>query len=1576
MENFGTFFDFISLIMNSMAMKKDKSGSAKKTGKRSLFYRILRTGFLIFFIFLIVTTIFVTIISLSRPFRSYIVSKALTLANNELTAKVELEDLRIAMFRGIRLSNVRLIAAGDTIVYSPEIIVDFNLEALLASKVRVSYLKIQNPVIKLLRSKDSTWNYDHIAPPSNDTTNSGPSKWTILVKKAILENAKFTMYDSLAQDSSLQKFSPARIFTDNMNFNFSADIKPGKHIFDVNIDELKLLEKRSGIDLTHLGVDIAISSQKFGFKSLDMETNLGNLDGDLEITNFNPFDSTANSNFNKAVLTGDISGKDIQMNLPDKFTKLPEFFDRNFKSDIKADFSGSLENMNIKSVVTEFSAGVIKISGNIKRLDESDSLQFNTNLDGTKLPYGIIKSFISPDEVKSIPVFEKITFDKTIIKGNTKFLSANLDINSDLAVLKGTAEVDLRSSETPKFKGKLDAETLNLGKISNDTNLTGSINSKIDFDFENTDYKKINGFAVLNVYDSYIKTGGKIYRFKTIDLSAKAKSGHISIDSSNIVLKVGEEEADNTTLPQITISGDIDLNQHDPQYKLFANLKSVDFYDLLNNPDFPQSFSGSVHAEGKGFNIDSLQTNFKLSVDEILFKDRYINPFTLNATLSEPNSDTRQINITSELANISISGNFKIADMAKTFANSGILTADFIMRHLNPALKHISDNPEQTDTFRLFKPENNEFHEGYGDIRCEVKDLSLVNAFIDGVDLFSETSFEMHFESDKKGLRVRVDSLDINYLDIYTKGSSIKFQPLRISLNYEITPDSILPEIRNMNIKIADSGKFYVNDLLLEYYPTGVSFVNDSMNFYSGIEINNELNAQCSGSASIGNGFFNLQIDSAAIKFPDSIAFKTKYPAKFAISDTGGINVTQFTVEREGSENYSVSGIIKNFTADDLKVSMHDFSIQGLFPFIPGEELKDKLSTLSGNYKKLDLVANGPLNEPVATLDAEIDSLSYNTVVLGDLIANLNYKDKNLVGNISLMSAMNKEDALFTAKIVKMPLNIGLNQDEQGFFKNKDTRIELYGKSLPLRAAEPFIPNVANVFGKAEIDATITGQMPDNLDYNGNLRVNYAEFLLTSTNITYRTEASISFNNNKFSIDTVKLKNVPSDIELGGGNAFIHGSLVLDGTEIQDLDLKITADRLLGLSDASIATMPDLYGDVIFSCSKDGLRFFGNLQEPNLQGSLTLNKADIKMLQPKNRLILQTRLKYTIDSGSNKVIINIRKNLVDADSLEEANKNTNDGKPDYSQLPNSNTNTQQQAKNKPKAQPNIADLINYDLFISFANPIKVSMDMGFASTYSVLGLENNRALHYVRNRDNPQQASVTGPAIELRDQSTLKLLKTLNTTGKISFPTGNIQNPTLDLTATYNGVLRENGQRNKYQVIITITGPKDNPQLNMTYTIAGESAVGDKNRIQEDAMYLLLTGSRKGSPGSSVNSSLVQEGLDAGLSQGSSTILNSFFSGTNIIQNADVAVKSDAFEESTFQLSGAVGNVIWTIGGSLGDFQNNNEITLEVPMNEFIESSFWDNFVFQFTKSTSSNGTIITNDAKLWELKLKFGNSF
>ncbi|MFP4369793.1 MAG: AsmA family protein, partial [Candidatus Kapaibacterium sp.] len=239
-----------------MTENKEKKSFIKRTSK-VLLYIVL---------FFVVISIALVILAQMPWFRGWALEKGLSIANSSLNGRVEVKDLTFSAFDGINLHGIRVYAGGDTVAQVPELNVSLNYMPLLKNKVVVNKLTLKQPVIKMLRGKDSLWNFSKIAQPSTDTSKGAPSEWIIDIGGLNIKNGSFILADSLSLQDTGGEVNFAHMYLDNLNLSLSAKADLGENDFRADIEDLSFYEIYSG-----LKIDKFKTLAKFNKKGISAE---------------------------------------------------------------------------------------------------------------------------------------------------------------------------------------------------------------------------------------------------------------------------------------------------------------------------------------------------------------------------------------------------------------------------------------------------------------------------------------------------------------------------------------------------------------------------------------------------------------------------------------------------------------------------------------------------------------------------------------------------------------------------------------------------------------------------------------------------------------------------------------------------------------------------------------------------------------------------------------------------------------------------------------------------------------------------------------------------------------------------------------------------------------------------------------------------------------------------------------------------------------------------------------------------------------------------------------------------------
>jgi len=1513
----------------------------KKKGLLYYFRRIV----LFLFLFIIVFSISITILINFHFFRSWALSKLLTIANNELIANIEADDLFFSPIDGIVLKDVRMITAGDTLAQIDEINLLLSISDLLDYNINVQHLKLINPKIRLLCNKDSVWNYDLIAPPSTDTTSSD-TELKIFVQNLVFQNADFIYYDSTSTRDTSGIIDFAHFHFKNIDLKTLARANLKENNFFLDIKNISLIERFTNAKVENLNGKIGINRNGPYAKDMNGKLDNSQFEFSASLDNFDAFGEEVPL-IENAEIKLDFVTKNFESKIVEYFYIMPIKIGRIHDGYINIE--GNLYNLNVNKLNIISEEQEIYISGVLRDIPTPEKFLYDLDLSSTITSEQTMKETLPDIDLSDLPKFNKVNFKKLKVKGSSDFVESNFEFNSSLGNALGSYNLKF---DDLSYNGEISFNNFDLSKVLKNSDLVSNLNGKVKLDGIDFDFDELlvnlklelnqSKFRNLNIENLFTKLDIQEPKIINID------SLQLKLDRINEWVEEDFEDFYNERYGDIYLKGQFDFENMDaPIYKLSTNLRAIDLNQFFDDEKLPDHLTCNLNINGKGFDIDSLDGSYKINVDELLFKDRAVFPFTANIEL-EKNDTIRNILIDSDYINAHLKGSFVTSELINGLAQEGVFLAEFLDEKLNKIKPDFVN--QKIDSITDGKVILKSFPQIDGEFSADIKDVSIINTFLDSLELNSRMFFKLKIYSDSSISSVNIDTLDVQFLKISNPDFMIQTNNLKLNSELYLEVQDSIPYFRLFDVDITQCQYFMYNTTTLYEPILNVDFDGETLNYKGKIGFNEEFKTEAIGSIVLQEGGVDINIVKGNLSWKDSTKWNINEPI-FVNSYGDFFRVKNVDIGRDSFEQIRIDGSIKNNVADNVTIKINNLVSQNLIKIF-NPELFEELQSLALTMDTISIVINGDLASPDIKMTFESDSLYFNNVSIGTFNGNFHHNKDHIVGNIVSRNNILKE--VINLEVKSLPIYLGLDSSKSIVDSIRKFDVRMIVNKMPAGLLQPFAAGINNLKGDIDANIIVDGYLPDKIKWGGNFNISNGEFWVDNTNIKYLAQAKTEIIDSRLHIREARVRNTPEDILFGRiGTADVSGYVNIDNFKPGFMDLKINADRLLGLSEASAATMPDLYGNFIMSSGDNPIRFYGTLQEPNLEGDINVMYASIKMPLFEKRKSVRTTFNYNLVGDKYKITI----------------RNERDSSYDN-----------QQVDIKSETEKNILDLMNFNLRIKLLGQFGVTMDMELIGEMNALIATPDKTvpLIYQKNRNN-KDANLFGDVI-VKEQSIIKSIKQFNTSGNVSFPTGSIDNPTLDLIATHTGASYSGSSSSQYLIRMYITGTKLDPKVRLQYFIDGVEGTGSQEQINEDALYLLALGRTKNSISQTQgNNNLLNEGLVSGFSNFANKALSDLLASTGVIQSAALDFRGGALDlnQATVKFSGQLyGGISWTFGGSLSDISGNNEITLDIPASEFLDNPFWSNFVLQLTKASSTTSTIITQDAKNWEIKVKFGNSW
>jgi hypothetical protein len=1467
--------------------------------------------------------------------------------NKELEGKLYFSDITINPFKGaIEVKDVVLIASGDTLVRCKTVLVDFKVRPLFNENIFVNRILLEKPVIKLLcRKSDSTWNFDHFAKPSTDTSKSN-SKWVIDIKKLTFEKATVILIDSTSPYTPSGNVSYSNFNLNDFNLTLSTLLKLGESKYNVDISELKFIDKNSGFRLNNLAFKVEIDTFGVKIPSLIILTENSKVNLSAQMDSINFLGNVTDKNLFKAPLKLKLNAEPILADELLRLAPIPIKISGLIK--LNSEFSGNLHNIEIGNLNLKFNNSDIAFNGNFNNLDDIKKMNYTVDFKKSKIERANLIELLPELHLSGLPAFGDLSINDLHTEGWVDSIFCKLNLASQFGNIIGWTGIGFKNNMS--YSGSINTENINIAKILNNNELNSNISSRVDFSGSGTDLQDM----LLKLTIASNNSKFQDFAFNKFKLSTNINKGIITFDTLSIEnIRFQDSSSKDNSIENnsnIYSYGMLNLkNPKKPEYELKLKLEGINLAQLSKNENAPELLSGTVNLKGEGFQIDSLSGDVSAEIKECIFSDRALNPFQLTASIVKDENQNRTLNISSDFINIILTGNYNFSNLFNLIGRQGIYLSDLIKTKVNVI------NSEQNPIVKFKKPI--EKISGFSPINlnlhAEVKDLSLLSAFLKDIKIHSVGSINISLDVNKTESMLRIDSIRINNFEYNSTNLDIASRPINISGLLDMYLLDSLPVLRNCTLDLKALSDIYINKLLLEKPSAELVFHEDTSRFKIAFGVNHIAGLYAKGNVIFKSKRYNLVLDTAKFTYHDSLSWSSKGPITASLNSEG-VKINKFFINRANAETISLNGRINGNQFENLYLKTSNFSLKDINIFA-GIEKGNSFIPLKGNADSLSVLINGTFDKPDLKISIDVNNMYYSGTYIGDIKGKLFHLDSTITGNLNIINTKNpnKFDVL-SVDIKSLPLNLKLGDLKQRFHKASPVDIRIAAKRLPLELISPFAPAIDQLRGFADATLNISGFAPDKFEYNGNISITESDFRIQANNLYYTAKGKIDIETDKILLRNIELKNSVDDYS--NGKAFITGTIELSQFDISNLDIYFNSPSIQMLGLASKKTMPALYGDFIVSTGPSPLHFFGSLQEPYLQGDINIMRAELQLPQNENNLVRKSSFIYQVKGNHIKLI------PVDDTLNYNSNKEIN--------IASSNGNHKNQ-------NASFAELIDYDLNIKILGNFLVYMDL--SSLFSIIaeiGLKDrSQPLRYVLKRGNTEP-NLTGDIV-VNEGSTLKFYKTFTTSGNIYFPTGSISNPGLDLTADYSG----QSSTGNYKVRLLIKGTKNQPLVTFSYSINEIEAVGDSSKIKEDALMLVLFGKTKdemkagGGSGGLFNESNVASVASTYASAGFTNLLQS----TGIIKSADIDfgknLGSNSLDKATIIFTGQFFGGKWKAGGTVADLSTNNEISIEYPLSLLFNVPAFNNFVLQLSRSITTSAPTSRNQ-KDWEFKFKIGTSW
>src|SRR5690554_2263209 len=578
------------------------------------------------------------------------VSKLLTNYITENTGyRTAIENVNIRWWDALSLKNVKIYDLNDSLMVNlEEVYVDFSVSGLLDKESPgFDEVRLKRGLVRILTHEqaDAPNISTFLARISGMTRSDDPSSER--------GPPKFDIDKIYFEQTSLDIIN-YKIDAIERGFDYSRlrfrDMRADADLFFIRADTIGFrlhsmvgIESTSGIPIEQLRTDFTYSRKGMEFNHLYLKSD------ETEIKNYLSFaydNIDALDDFNNKV--------DVLARLDEAVLDIQDlrFFSENFPDiDDKAYLSGEVRGKISDFFSDELLVKFGKRSAlfgkfNVRCLSDVDQTLFQLSLMNSTLTNEDLAPYISEEGQKEVNKFREVRFDADFSGSLTDFTAAGA-FRTRIGRING--HLNYKSiNDLPTYNGEIELVDLDLGVLMEDNET-----------FQKTSLKgRINGTglsvgtALLELQADVRHIGILDYDYTGITTNATFGkdlfNGMLSIDDPNL---------------KMVLNGTLDLRNNKDSVRLEAKLDTAFLHELnlIENEGF---ISGDFQLDTKGVTIDEIEGAARFNNVVVSYEGRNlaVDHFLFQSLFAD---DTRLISLNSDLLVAGISGNFKVAEVAR-----------------------------------------------------------------------------------------------------------------------------------------------------------------------------------------------------------------------------------------------------------------------------------------------------------------------------------------------------------------------------------------------------------------------------------------------------------------------------------------------------------------------------------------------------------------------------------------------------------------------------------------------------------------------------------------------------------------------------------------------------------------------------------------------------------------------------------------------------------------------------------------------------------------------------------------------
>ncbi len=1092
-------------------------------------------------------------ISQTSFFKNWLRDTVVEMVNDEINGKLSIEEIDGTIFTSLLIKNVTLTSLEkDTVIQAGNIELRTSPLKILFKNIYVRKFELKDAKIKLVTESDGELNLLKIFPPSDEPEDTTTSEFpfTIEVADFALTNVDFSLqrYDKVGGNEYYKNINTDDLRINDLNVSFNAFADLNKYAYRLSINNISFSPNFNFFQLQHLSGNILLSPQLAGINKLHIKTRESDIELSAAILGMDFLKDFSMEKLSTAPMRLTLTAP--KLNFDDITTYVPpmEMLNGTIATELEA--SGTFDELFIKKLNINYNNTLLKAKAKLNNLLDADKMNFD---------FSITDSYIDPSDPNKLlrnlglPEYKEfgvLRVDTLNYRGGPLDFKTSFSFRTDKGSLNGNASIDLRPEEMI-YDAKLFTKNLDLASfISIPTDMNSEINmSGVGFDPQKM---KLD----LSI-DATASRFGEKY-LKNINVNTFTENG-----TTKTTLNISSDSTNANILANIDFK-----NLNDPSYEVKGSLSGIDLASLLNIETLNSNLNLTIDASGQGFNPDSMDLFLVTDIQNSNIFDFDIDSTRLIVDIRRNDNGKKIINVISDIADLTISGDYQITSLGKVLAREGEIIRAAMSEKLNPVF-----SPDLSDSLN----QQNLAEEEYIPVKdfsleylLDFKDAMKINLGKDQIALDGQIDGKMKSLNDS--LTVNLNS-NFDYLKYWNE------KDVYFIVNSKLTCDlsnhladgytGNLAAVINFNAdRIYAGGNIY-------NVTSAISLENDDLKFSMEAQYEENIQTSLNASAVFAGERLDVIVDKFNLVYNElNIHNKKNLLLSYA---NQSINFDDFVLQ----------------IADGTLIASGSFGATGehnatitLDSLSGSRTVKDIMGNLGEKEFKADITMNaklhGNFSYPKFEVVASAKNIRYGAGNFGSLLSTFSYSDNSLITDIRFLDSTQNYDSPALLVTGMIPINL-TSQKDSSIKSSKLIDLTVQSDEYDLSSLKDIFPYVQFQKGKLETDIYLSGTISKPVAV-GYLSLNDARFKLKYNNLDYDLSSKIWVDDEEITIESMLLQNVFGTRQ--GGTLNGSGFVKLDEFKLDSAYIKVNGD-LKVLDVISKSASPMVYGDLAIATRGD-----------------------------------------------------------------------------------------------------------------------------------------------------------------------------------------------------------------------------------------------------------------------------------------------------------------------------------------------------------------------------------------------------